>query len=208
MKTLTTFILFLFIVTFCSGQKLTNLEVGNGISILNPNGGLSYNLIVESDLVETKFGKIRAEVSYLHGGSFFSSTYSDNSMMSNIITGPSKLRMFNLGANFRKNLVRFKNTDLYVSVGALGSVGFIKSSAIIHTEESVTIQIAGVETQQFEAISTNVIRVKKGVFSPVVPLKIGLVSEVGKLRLSYGLFNYFYINKYQNTGIHLSIGLR
>lgn len=212
MKTIVWCFIFLYFVSFCNGQKIENIEVGYGVSFVTPSRGLSHSVIVGSDFIETKAGKIRIEASYLHGGPYWITAYSNSSKALRDITDPSKLRIFNLGAKFRKTLFQFNNAELYIGSGLLGSYGLIETRKFIHTElspeELAAIQMSGIGATASGGISTTSVSEGSIMFRPVIPLNIGFVSEIGKVRFTYGVFNYFYFSKYQNIGFNLLLGLK
>ena len=211
MKTIISSIIFFLIVSISYGQKIENIEVGYGISVVTPNGGLSHNIILESDFIETKIGEIRLEASYLHGGPYWVTTFSNNSNIPRDISDPSLLRVFNLGAKFRKNIRQFNNAELYISSGILGSYGLIATTKYTHTEisakELAMMQMIESGATPLGGIHTTASTEGKNMFRPVIPFNIGLVSEIGRVKLSYEIFNNFYFSKYNNIGFKLLVGL-
>lgn len=183
---------------FSQDIHLPKLRIGYGTSILIPATGMGHNIMADFQIKPLKRGDLRAEVSYFHGGSYWTTFKSNSTPETEIIyVNPSKVRMVNAGVKYNHVLYEKGNSQISLSWGALLGYGLIETEEREVRVTDTSITPSGIETTSFFTQAVQ--------FWGVIPVQVSFTKFYEKVGFSL-MPTYYQIGRYRgNLGLFLTM---
>ncbi len=186
------------ISVFAQDIHLPKLRIGYGTSIMIPAAGIGHNIMADFQIKPLKKGDLRAEVSYFHAGSYWTSFKSNQTPTTEIIyVNPSRVRLVNAGVKFNHVLYEKGNSQISFSWGALAGYGLIETEEREVRVTDTSIATSGIETTSYFAQSVQ--------FWGVIPVQFSFTKFYEKVGFSL-IPSYYQIGRYRgNLGLFLTM---